>query len=278
MKPGEHGRRLVRLIHFSLRVACALGDFLLVPSHRRSPATRALWLQRHCRRALDALGVDVIEHGPPPDGALIVCNHVGYLDIFVLASRVPVVFVAKREVASWPIWGWLARSAGTIFIDRRRRGDVAQVGREIAAHLDSGCRIAFFPEGTSTDGSVVLRFKSALLAPVAGSGRPVVPAAIAYAVSPPFCTRTDIAWWGDMTLIPHLWQLLAIPSVEAHLGWAPTCAATADRKHLAHQLHRIVAARLATLPRVPAVETREASASIAPATPALVDVASEPRR
>lgn len=249
MTVADHCRRLARLVRFGFAVGLAAADFTWVRAHRRDAAARSRWLQHHCRRALRVLGVEVVAQGTPPAQEFVVCNHVGYLDILVLASQVPLVFVAKREVASWPVWGRLARAAGTVFVDRTRRGDVARVGQEIGALLASGSSVALFPEGTSTDGRRVLPFKSALLAPVAASHHRVTPAVIAYAVPAPFHAAEHVAWWGEMTLLPHLWQLLAIPSIEAHLAWEPPRPAAADRKHLARELQHVVAARLPALPR-----------------------------
>ena len=97
-----------------------------------------------------------------PSSGLLVSNHLSYLDIVVLSSIRPCVFVAKRDVARWPLFGWLAHAAGTIFVDRERRFSTEFVNG-IHEAIAAGLPVVLFPEGTSSDGSTVLPFKSALL-------------------------------------------------------------------------------------------------------------------
>lgn len=247
MTASAQTRRIFRFARFAAVVATACADFVVVPGRRRDVASRALWLQRHSRRTLRALGVTVESRGVPGTGEFIACNHVSYLDVLVLASQVPLVFVAKREVATWPLWGWLARAAGTVFVDRNRAHDVARVGEAIVATLHSRTGIVVFPEGTSTDGSMVLPFKTALLEPVLTTRRPAVPAAVGYIVPLPYCAGRDVCWWGDMTLVPHLWRLLAIPRIEGRITWGEAITGASHRKALAGDLHRTIASLHHTL-------------------------------
>jgi 1-acyl-sn-glycerol-3-phosphate acyltransferase len=203
-------------------------------------AARARWLQRICGRAVRVLGVTVTEVGEPSAGAIIVANHVSYLDILVLAALRPVVFVAKREVRGWPIFGWFAHQAGTRFIDRERRGDVARVAAEFAPAVASGVSIVIFLEGTSTDGQAVRPFKSSLLAPAVAARWNIVPAAISYALPAGRDVATEVCWWGDMTLAPHLLHLFTLPRIRAFVAWGAAEPAMADRKALAVALHRRV--------------------------------------
>lgn len=101
-----------------------------------APTARALWLQRHSRRVLKIFRLEASVEGPVPTRGLLVSNHLGYLDVFVLASIAPVMLVAKREIKSWPVVGWLTQMAGTLFVDRARRAQVGQVNDEIEAALD----------------------------------------------------------------------------------------------------------------------------------------------
>lgn len=206
---------------------------ILAPAQRRTAAARARWLGRTCRSTLRALGVRVAAAGRPAVPAVIVANHVSYLDILVLAAQTPAVFVAKREVRGWPVFGWFARMAGTRFIDRTRRSDVARVAAEFAPALAAGVSVVLFLEGTSSDGRAVLPFKPSLLAPVVHARLSVVPAAIAYGVPPGCSAATEVCWWGDMTLTPHLLNLLSLPRVQASLGWGEPVPGASDRKELA---------------------------------------------
>jgi 1-acyl-sn-glycerol-3-phosphate acyltransferase len=215
--------------------------------HRMDRASRANWLRLTCSAALRAFKVEATSIGTPPHNAVIVANHLGYLDVLAIAALTPVVFVAKREIASWPILGWFARTAGTCFIDRRNRADVVRVGQEIAATLAANVNVVVFLEGTSSDGRGVLPFKSSLLEPVAQNGLRVAPAAMVFAVSRGFSSADDVCWWGDMTLPPHLFRLASIPRVAVRAAWGEAVAATGGRKTIAAKLREQVVALHALL-------------------------------
>ncbi len=242
-------QRLQRIVR-SARRLLALGTvlafyaaaFFALPSHRRSVAARARWLSQTSRAVLKAIGVRFSVVGQPSHGAVIVSNHLSYLDILVLAAQTPVVFVAKREVSDWLVFGWFARMAGTQFIDRTRRADVTRVGAQFSPALENGVAIALFLEGTSSGGREVLPFKSSLLAPIVDARLPVAPVAISYVVPPGHAATTEVCWWGDMTLTPHLLNLLSLPRVHAFVGWGKPVHGATDRKELAAIVHgRVVA-------------------------------------
>jgi 1-acyl-sn-glycerol-3-phosphate acyltransferase len=214
--------------------------------NRRDAAGQARWLQGACRRALRVLAVEVESRGEPAHGAVIVANHVSYLDVLVIAALTPVVFVAKKEVRSWPVFGWFAAKAGTRFIDRNRRGDVARIGEELGPVMAAGLTVVLFLEGTTTDGRAVLPFKASLLEPALRNGWSVVPAGLVYAVPAGRSVESEVCWWGDMTLVPHLWNFTTLPWVRARVAWGElmTLPEGGDRKELAEQLrYRVVALR-----------------------------------
>jgi 1-acyl-sn-glycerol-3-phosphate acyltransferase len=208
--------------------------------HRADLMARANWLRLTCRAALKAFHVEATTRGMPPPNAVIAANHLGYLDVLALAALTPVVFVAKREIASWPIFGWFARTAGTCFIDRKNRADVVRVGQEIAAALAANVSVIVFLEGTSSDGRGVLPFKSSLLEPVVRNGLRAAPAAVMFAVPVGFSSADDVCWWGDMTLPPHLFKLAAISRVAVRVAWGEAATATGDRQELAASLRKQV--------------------------------------
>lgn len=209
---------------------------LLVARHRRSAQSRAEWLQGVCARALRVLGVRTREQGSAARGAFIAANHLGYLDILVLSALTPVVFVAKREVRGWPLFGWFAARAGTRFINRGKAGDVVRVGDELAPLVAEGLSVLVFLEGTSSDGRTVLPFKPSFLEPAVRGGWPVAVAALDYAVPSGRSVETEVAWWGDMTLPPHLANLLTLPWIEARVAWGDARTTGMDRKTLARAL------------------------------------------
>jgi 1-acyl-sn-glycerol-3-phosphate acyltransferase len=227
-----------RFLWFVGVVLAAVFDFLFRCAFRpenSAPAIRALWLQRHSRRVLKIFKLEVRVSGPVPTRGLLVSNHLGYLDIFVLASIAPAVFVAKREIESWPIIGWLTRMAGTLFVDREHRVQVGQVNDEIQAALDRGALVVLFPEGGSSNGQTVLPFKSSLLEPAAQSTNPISVSAIQYAIEDGDVVQ-EVCYWGDHTFFPHLLNLLGKRAVRATVRFAPVQRTGADRKQLAVQL------------------------------------------
>src|SRR5205823_2110243 len=114
---------------------------IVVPRSRRRLRLRARWLQRTCRAGLRVHGVRLSTTGSPAPGALVVSNHLSYLDILLFAALTPVIFVAKREVKHWPVFGWLARLAGTRFIDREKRSDVVRIAEDFAPILNAGVSV-----------------------------------------------------------------------------------------------------------------------------------------
>ena len=130
---------------------------------------------------LEALGVEVeadLTHAVP--GALLVSNHISWIDIYVINSALPAAFVAKEEVRHWPLIGWLAARNDTVFLRRGSRGHARIINQEIAEILDQEKYVAVFPEGTTTDGTHLLHFHAALIQPALAASRPVLPVAISY--------------------------------------------------------------------------------------------------
>ncbi len=200
------------------------------------------------------LGFDVTARGHlcQDTPVLYVCNHASYFDIFILGSLVPGFFVAKAEVSGWPVLGFLARIARTVFIERKSNRSAEQRD-ELSRRLDKGDSLILFPEGTSNDGNRVLPFKSALfsIADRAAGGLVVQPISIAY-------TRLDgmpmgrflrpfFAWYGDMILAPHIWAAIGLGLVKVEVEFHPpsTIAEAGTRKHLALHCHRIISQAVA---------------------------------
>lgn len=211
-------------------------DYGLRRRHRTDAKAKARWLQATCRRGLRALAVRMETQGVPAHGAVIVANHLSYLDILVLAAQTPLVFVSKREVRGWPLFGWFAEKAGTRFIDRNRRGDVARIGEELEPLIAEGLAVVLFLEGTTTDGSRVLPFKASLLEPAVRHAWNVVPVALDYEVPAECSAACEVCWWGDMTLAPHLWNFTTLPWVRACVAWGQPFPALGERKAFAETL------------------------------------------
>ncbi|MFZ5516145.1 MAG: lysophospholipid acyltransferase family protein [Candidatus Zhuqueibacterota bacterium] len=143
----------------------------------------------------------------------IVGNHLSYLDIILVGCKKPGLFVAKKEVRSWPLLGQLAWLGGTIFVDRSKRGkeDRPYIG-QIAKYLRQGLTILVFPEGTSTEGDTVLPFKKTIFSSPILAETPILPLTVKYVSvnHQPFGpgNRDLVCWYADMTFVDHFWNML----------------------------------------------------------------------
>jgi 1-acyl-sn-glycerol-3-phosphate acyltransferase len=183
---------------------------------------------------------------------LIVANHVSWLDIIVLGACAPLSFVAKSEVAGWPVIGLFARLQRTVFIERERRQKTGAANAAIGARLKAGDAMVLFGEGTTGDGIHVLPFRSALL----GAAREAMGNGDAPALVQPLALRyvrrgglpigrsgmSEIAWIGDTDLGPHLLGVLAGPPIDVVVQWGEALpyGTDTDRKALAKELETTV--------------------------------------
>ncbi|MBI3879300.1 MAG: 1-acyl-sn-glycerol-3-phosphate acyltransferase [Verrucomicrobia bacterium] len=196
---------------------------------------RCEWLQRWSRFAVRIFGTTVELRGVPPPAGLIVGNHLGYHDVLVLATLQPTVFVARADVAGWPVFGWFVKSSGALFLDRDRRGDVARFSEQFQAPLAEQLAVVMFLEGTSTGGDRVLPFRPSLLEPATVNDWPVTPVWIGYSMREG-SVADEVAYWRDMTILPHMMNLLTKTDITAHVAFGEPIKA-GDRKELARRLH-----------------------------------------
>jgi lyso-ornithine lipid O-acyltransferase len=239
------GSATLSIARLTLYLAWTAG---LMPVQAVGLALRCRWTRslppfyhRWCCRIL---GFRVRSSGTPTSArpVLFVANHISYTDISVLGSLIAGSFIAKAEVAHWPLFGWLAKLQRTVFVDRRVCSAALQRDA-MTQRLASGEALILFPEGTSGDGSRVLPFKTALFS--AAETRPetgpivVQPVSIAY-------TRLDgmplgrlyrpfFAWYGAVDLAPHLWRMIGLGTVEVAVEFHPPTflADCGSRKDLA---------------------------------------------
>ena len=194
------------------------------------------WIVRTWARTLGwILRVKIEVFGEPARAPhFLVSNHLSYLDVIVLFSVVDGFFVAKSEVASWPVLGFLARSTGTIFIDRSRKSDLRRVTPLIEKVLSSGANVIVFPEGTSTQGTSVLPFKPSMFEAAVQGSASVAATSLTYR-TPQGEASADLAvcWWGDMTFMKHAYQLVGLKRIEAVVTFFSETIEHDDRKGLA---------------------------------------------
>jgi len=213
---------------------------VVAPGRRRAVDRVGAWACRLWGRAMCAiLSVRRDVAGPVPRHGvfLVASNHLSYLDILVLGSLYPSLFLAKREIAFWPIFGWIARGAGTIFVDRDQAKDVVRAGREMRERLELGLPLTIFPEGRSSRGVAILPFQPSLLEPAARAGVPCWAASISYetpgSAAPP--SRT-ICWHDSESLLTHFPRLAGLKRVVARVRFAESPVVSGDRKALASKL------------------------------------------
>lgn len=199
------------------------------------------------RLALKVLGVRVRVDGLPSADRplLIAANHVSWLDIVVLGSLFPVSFIAKSEVADWPVFGLFAKLQRSVFVERDRRSRTKAQAAEIADRLANGDAMVLFAEGTTGDGNSILPFRSSLIgaarAALDGSGHEhvlVQPVALAYTRLQGLPMgrqwRPLVAWIGDLDLPPHLMAIAREGAMDVTVAFAPPIAydREADRKRV----------------------------------------------
>jgi 1-acyl-sn-glycerol-3-phosphate acyltransferase len=216
------------------------------------------WLPIQYARSICALlGIRIETYGRPyrERGVLLAANHTSYLDMPVLAAVIPVAFVAKSEVAKWPLFGTLSKLARTVFVERERRSKAGEQRDRIRDRLEEGGTIVLFPEGTSSDGNRVLPFKSALLASADGMVKGpdgqmrrvvVQPVSVAYTrlhgVPMGRELRPFFAWYGDMELVPHLWEAFCLGPIDVMVHYHPpmTVDQFPSRKELTAACQKLV--------------------------------------
>jgi len=235
------------VLHLMLRAT------LLSMRGRPFPAQqRAQLLHLWSRHAVTATGTRASVRGPRPVSGVIVSNHLSYLDILLMASAAPVVFVSKKEVGAYPLIGQVAALAGTIFLDRNKSVVNQDVATEMDDTLREGCCVAFFPEGTTTGGTDLLRFRAALFAAPIRLQVPVHTAAIHYKVIGGGDASELVCFWKDHVMVPHLLRLLRQPGVEATLQFGPSFVPQggkepASAREAANRAHSLVRPMLVKL-------------------------------
>lgn len=221
---------------------------------RSTPAQKLARIQRWSQNVLAIFNIRVLAHNLPApceeQGRLIVANHVSWLDIFALNAVLPGRFIAKEDVRKWPMIGYLAAQAQTVFISRQRGSNTTSGKVQgVAQALRAGEQVTLFPEGTSSDGREVLNFKSSFFQAAIDANVSVCPLLIFYpARSGAGCNKT-MAYYGDISLIQSLKALAKQESAVVELHFFPALASDDQtRRELAdsaqHQLAQALAKRL----------------------------------
>jgi 1-acyl-sn-glycerol-3-phosphate acyltransferase len=170
------------------------------------------------------MGIEITVEGVFPGRGAVISNHLSYLDIVVFATLHPCVFVSKEEVRTWPVVGWMTTMSGTVYVARGHGGSAMKARKEMQAALDAGLPVLFFPEGTTSNGSQLLKFHSGLLSQVIGGGAPVTATYLSYSFvvdnGPDVSVTDDVCYWGNRNMLAHIFKFLALRGVQAQVRFA----------------------------------------------------------
>ncbi len=225
---------MLTLLQLLLRFA-----LLRVSRGRLTLADRARWLQESCALVLRRLSFSLATEGRLPVQGLVVSNHLSYLDVLLHAAAGPRIFIAKSEVRSWPLFGWLARCGGTIFIERGSRASATEAAIGIEYALRSGVAVVLFPEGTSTDGNTLLPFHSFLFESAVEAESLVTASAIGYEADG--VEERDLCYYGDVHFLPNLLEVLAHESLRCRIRFDGRPRIYSSRKQAANDAWERVA-------------------------------------
>lgn len=191
------------------------------------------WAQITCLVFNIQVKVEGAPHVKP--GSLIVANHVGSPDIFILGAFFRGFFVSKSEISGWPLINWLARLGITIFADRSKRHQVKAVIQKIEERLNAKHSVILFPESQATDGTAIIPFKSAIFEAAVLAQRPVLPVLIRYHDG----NQPTVAYYGN-SFFKHILNLLKTPRLKATITILPEVSTCSTRQTLAEQSFRAI--------------------------------------
>jgi 1-acyl-sn-glycerol-3-phosphate acyltransferase len=208
---------------------------------------RSKLIQTWSKTLLKIFEIRLVVHGnhqllSDQQSALIVSNHISWIDIHVINTISPVIFVAKSDVANWPIFGWIAKRIGTIFIVREKVSDIKRVLSLMGQLLGSHKKVCIFPEGTSTDGRSVLKFKSNLFQVAVNTNTRVIPICITYKEQGRYSDIT--AFIGEMGLIDSIKKMLKSSDMDVHVHILEPLSDIDSRQELANLSHQLIEAKI----------------------------------
>lgn len=240
-------RFICRLFRIFLHLFSGLFQMLIMfPRETKEQHTKRI--QNWSKKILDIFNIELIVHNVPEisqtKNSLFISNHISWLDIFALNSVLPGRFVAKAEVRKWPIIGYLAATAGTVFIERRRTSNTQDRVNDVTEALKAGAQITLFPEGTTSNGEELLPFKNSFLQTAIDAESKIWPILCRYP-NKDNSTNQAMAYYGDISL----WQSLQMVAKEqegrVELTFYPSIDATGeDRRELGYKLYDLLDAEM----------------------------------
>ncbi|MDO8892506.1 MAG: lysophospholipid acyltransferase family protein [Sulfurimicrobium sp.] len=246
-RPTSRLVRVWRMLRLALHILRGLLTAAIVLPWS-TPRVRLVLTREWSRSLLSLLGVRLTIRGTPLNEnshkAMVVANHVSWLDIYLLNAAWPARFVSKAEVRTWPVFGWLAEVTGTLFLERGKRRDTARINNVITTALNQGDCVAFFPEGTTTDGTHLRPFLASLLQPAIDAEAELRPVALRY-LNNDDSINTLAAYYDEMSMMDSLRNILAQREIRAELHFLePIACAHKTRRELARQSEAAISSAL----------------------------------
>ncbi len=247
--------RILRAITVALMIC---GYFLVMLPFYPLLKMKPVWTKKHilgpilskfCLMLLRVIGYKVTTTGDfnVKDGTVVVANHLGYIDMMVLWGVAKGCFISTVEVQQTPMFGQIAELAGCIFIERRNRENLAQEVAKVKSQLEQGLNVIFFPEGKCTDGSELLRFRRPFFAPATERRADILTVTMNFhSVNGRPVTRHNrhsVLWYRQKKVLFHLWDMMALKSIEVDAKGAILKASdylANTEVHVAEQAHTLV--------------------------------------
>ncbi len=229
---------IATLFVYTLIMLCFFGAILGINYEKIRGYLLRFWGKICCK----IIGIELqVINVPPKPPFLLVSNHLSYIDVFVLFSQLRCLFVAKSDVKSWPLMGFIIRTCGILFIDRNRKRDVTRVNELISKNINQNQGIILFPEGTTSPGMDILPFRTSLLQYPAEKNFPVSYVSISYETSDEeIPAYQSVCWWDETPFFVHFFELLKMKEIHAKLNFGKETITENDRKVLAEKLQQVV--------------------------------------
>ena len=217
------------------------------PQHLRGMLTKILSFYSHL--IVKVLGIELVLEGFKLDlkeeNYFIVSNHLSYVDILLIASKLPSCFVTSVEFKNTPFLGWLIKLTACLTVERRNKENIENEIEEISAALRNGICVSVFPEATSTDGSSVLKFRHSLFQAAINSNKKILPVTLNYYKinnrETDKRSRDSLFWYGEMTFFPHILKLMKLKNIHARLTiHEPLESAGLDKATLARTSQAVI--------------------------------------
>ena len=234
--------RIFRFTHLILHVISGLIQSLVYPYF--SQPTQRRMMKRWANGLLETLNIKLHCSGKIPttedQRVMFAANHISWLDVCILMAACPTRFVAKAEIKSWPVLGFLSKNTGTLFIERAKRSDTLRISKDISEAMSKGDRVTVFPEGTTSDGTILNHFHASLMQSALTTDTQLYPVAICYRNVDGKISR-EAAYIGSSLAI-SLQRILSQPQIDAELTFIdPIDTAGKNRRELARLSEHAIA-------------------------------------